>query len=188
MSNKKRLEKDNEIELTTKQLLDPKCYDNYSEDFLFEQAKKLKIKTEFKSKYMEYQKNKFISNNIITMNKIKLNGGEYKISNVDGVECITNFAGQVVTRTLIYPSNIYTNLITGKEDIELTYKKRGEWFSKKVPRNFLSNGSKIEELSTYGISMDMNSKGLLSKFLMDMLDLNIFKIPLKLSIDKLRVV
>ena len=137
---------------------------------------------------MEYQKNKFISNNIITMNKIKLNGGEYKISNVDGVECITNFAGQVVTRTLIYPSNIYTNLITGKEDIELTYKKRGEWFSKKIPRNFLSNGSKIEELSTYGISMDMNSKGLLSKFLMDMLDLNIFKIPLKLSIDRLRVV
>lgn len=187
MSNNKRLEQKEEVKLTKNQLLDTNCYKDYSEDFLFEQAKKLKMKTEFKKIYYDYQKNNFASNNILTINNIKLNGGEYKISNVDGVECIVNFAGRVVTRTLIYPSCIYVNLVTGKEDVELAYKKRGEWYSKKIPRNFLSNGSKIEELSTCGISMDMNSKGLLSKFLMDMLDLNIFKIPIKQSIERLRL-
>lgn len=181
MSNKR-------LELTAKQLLDIRNYEKFPEEDLFEQAKKLQIKTEFKSKYMEYQKNKFISNNIITMNKIKLNGGEYKISNVDGVECITNFSGQVVTRTLIYPSLICIDLVTEQEEIELTYKKRGEWCSKKFPRAFFSSGSKIERLASFGISIDMNSKTLLSKYLNDLLDLNIYKIPVKQSLDRLRLV
>lgn len=181
MSNKR-------LELTAKQLLDIRNYEKFPEEDLFELAKKLKVSTEFKKKYLEYQKNKFISNNIITINKVKLNGGEYKISNVDGVECITNFSGQVVTRTLIYPSLICIDLVTEQEEIELTYKKRGEWCSKKFPRAFFSSGSKIEKLASFGISIDMNSKTLLSKYLNDLLDLNIYKIPVKQSLDRLRLV
>lgn len=178
----------NGLELTKKELLDINTYEKYSEDFLIEEAKKLKLLTEFKKKYIKYQKNKFISNNILEINKVKLNGGEYKISNVDGVECITNFSGQVVTRTLIYPSLICIDLVTEQEEIELTYKKRGEWCSKKFPRAFFSSGSKIEKLASFGISIDMNSKTLLSKYLNDLLDLNIYKIPVKQSLDRLRLV
>lgn len=173
------------LELTRKDLLDIKTYSKYPEEVLFERAKKLKVLNDFKKVYLKYQKEKFISNNILIMNKVKLNGGEYKISNIDGVECITNFSGQVVTRTLVYPSLICVDLVSEQEEIELTFKKRSEWCSKKFPRSIFSSGSKIEKLASFGISVDINSKALLSKYLNDMLDLNIYKIPVKHSLNRL---
>ena len=175
------------LELNKEQILDTNLYDKYSEEDLFKRAKELRVLGDFKKTFFEYQKNKFISNNIITINGVKLNGGEYKISNVDGVECITNFSGKVVTSTLIYPSGICVNLSTEQEEVELTYKKRGEWCSKKFPRNFFSSGSKLESLAGFGISVDIDTKKLLSKYLNDMLDLNIYKIKVKQSLDRLRL-
>lgn len=176
------------LELDEKSILNPKIYNMFDEDTLFKKAKEFKKTTEFKKKYYAYKKEQFSSNNIIKINDQKLNGGEYKITVNDGVVSIVNYSNEVVTKTLIYPSKIFVELENETEVVEFTYKKRGEWYTIKVPRSYLSNSAKLAELSAYGISMDVYSKNLLSKYLTDMLDLNSYNIEVKNSLSRLRLV
>jgi len=103
--------------------------------------------------------------------ELKVNTGKWSVNRY-GVRT-EGFAGPLVASN--YPiiiTRTMTDLITGKEDVELTWRKDNVVRSMQVPRSFISSNTKIVQLSDNGVPVTSSSANLLINYLADFEVLN----------------
>lgn len=111
----------------------------------------------------------------------KLDSNEYTIED----EKIFTLKGREVCLSLLEPIAIYENVLTGKEVIELAYKKDKKWKKILIGQEKLANSKKLVDLAGYGIPISTMNASLVSKYLIDIIALNREKLPRGKSISKM---
>ncbi|SES69081.1 DUF927 domain-containing protein [[Clostridium] polysaccharolyticum] len=85
----------------------------------------------------------------------------------------------------ILPVKRMENAETGKEKIELAFRKGFKWKKIVVEKNQIASSSKIVSLSDYGISVTSENAKALVRYLADIENLNVNMIPVQISTSKL---
>lgn len=113
----------------------------------------------------------------LSLNEInyKVVGDEIKFSIDDKVK--------TVSKQLIYPSALITNIITETEKVELTYKVLDKWRTLIVDKETISNKNKIISLANFGIYVTSTNSSLLVNYLNDVIVFNQRIIPKKNSVS-----
>ena len=102
----------------------------------------------------------------LSLNEInyKVVGDEIKFSIDDKVK--------TVSKQLIYPSALITNIINETEKVELTYKVLDKWRTLIVDKETISNKNKIISLANFGIYVTSTNSSLLVNYLNDVIVFN----------------
>lgn len=150
-------------------------------------AKKFKVHTDFKNMlnlYTDKQKKesknnmKIISVKNIPIENLEIN--EYECS-INGIKDIK---GNCICPHLIIPAERFINTITGNEKIKLSFYKDKKWKNIVVNKEVISSANKIVSLSNKGIEVNTLTATALIKYLSDVININIDKIPCSLSTNK----
>lgn len=141
-------------------------------------ASDLKCLKDFNKLLAEWKK--LTDKKIIVDNEIKaeniplkgLDGGNYVCSN-NGIYK----DGYVVCYHPIIPICKYTNIKTGKEKVEIAFRKNDKWNKNIVDKSTLSIASKIIYLSEIGVEVTSENSKLLVSYFSEIINKNIDKIP-----------
>lgn len=85
----------------------------------------------------------------------------------------------------ILPTKRMENAETGREKIELAFRKGFKWKKIVVEKNQIASSNKIVGLSDYGISVTSENAKALVRYLADVENLNVNNIPVQISTSKL---
>ena len=85
----------------------------------------------------------------------------------------------------VYISGVFVDLDTKKEQLEVTFRRMGEWKSIITERENVLRKTMIEKLINLGLPVNSENSGLLVKYLADFESLNIRRIECKKSTNRL---
>lgn len=105
----------------------------------------------------------------------KVVGDEIKYCNETNVK--------TVSKQLIYPSALITNMINETEKVEITYKVLDKWRTLIVDKETISNKNKIISLANYGVYVTSTNSNMLVNYLNDVIIVNQKLIPQKRSVS-----
>lgn len=117
-----------------------------------------------------------------------LKSGIYSRDKINGMDCIKTQENKKVCSGLIEPTKIFENVNTGDEVIGLAYLKpySDKWEEMTLPRQSIaSNNELTNALARKGISITKETSGMVSKYIIDMIDQNRDILPKGKSINKL---
>ena len=113
---------------------------------------------------------------------LRLNELNYKIFG-DEIKFCGDDKIKIVSKQLIYPSALITNMINETEKVELTYKVLGKWKTLIVDKETISNKNKIISLANYGIYATSSNNAALVNYLNDVIIYNQNILPQKKSVS-----
>lgn len=103
-----------------------------------------------------------------------------------GVRSEDGFAGvQIACCHPIMPIEVITNIDTNEEKIKLAFYKRNRWCETIVSKEITSVASKITQLATMGIAVTSENAKFLVRFLCDIENKNLERIPCRESVSRL---
>lgn len=162
-----------------------------------EKARELKATTAFNKIFKEKQKALASSNpekSITTSGNsgiIKINDTEYYTTRYemedDGkiYEIIPNVGRILVCYHPIIPVERFTNLEDETKKIKLAYFREKKWQTLTVDKSTISSNQSIVKLADYGISVTSETAKYLVKYLSEIENLNLDKIPVDQSVSRL---
>lgn len=111
--------------------------------------------------------------------------GDY-ICNESGVAFMDRFGYlETICRHAIMPVKRLINIDTGEERLEIAYKKGRTWRTIIAEKSAIASSSQILQLAAFGIMVNSDNAKQLSKYLMDMEELNYETIPEQNSVGRL---
>lgn len=100
----------------------------------------------------------------------------------DFIKYIDEDKTKIISKQIIFPSALITNLNNETEKVELTYKVLKKWKKKIVDKETISNKNKIISLSNFGVYVTSMNNAALVTFLNDVIIANQDIIPKKSSV------
>lgn len=108
------------------------------------------------------------------------------LCDTSGVRSEDGFAGvQVACCHPIMPTEVITNIDTGEEKIKLSFFKTKKWRDVIVSKEITAVASKITQLATIGVAVTSENAKFLVRYLCDVENKNIERIPCKESVSRL---